>query len=1132
MSSRTNQLLESTLPVQVIHALNNNLKVEQSVQFTTVLFTDVVGFTSWSSSRSAEDVAAMLNAMFTEFDTIAADNGVEKIKTIGDAYWAVSGLFVRNKYHAVSAADTAVEFIKAIREINSRNELNLSIRVGLHSGPLMGGVIGLTRMAYEVWGITNSLASKMESTGVPDRIQVSEDTRHQLLRHYNLEHNGTLNLPQVGALGVYLLGRRLHQNDRFADLVQRNVVKPVTLELSSNADTDSSRKLSNSNSSQGANSVFVTGGQRSRGNSQSTTSTLRTPAAVHISLTNPPDSPGAGSEAELLHVPEHCFTPSGASATSSSVGPIESSASNSSQQPHGRTSIALSNNSFQLHHSASGSSYMEQPPPPIVSQSSNGATGGLVDVQFTQSQPQLPPATLRRASLAAVPILHRTMASSMETSSVSDSNFHNTRRGNVRTHMANLDTRIHNQLSKLQRHTVDVTLTNIEGLGDSESLSDIIESEAGDAQHQAPYEEEDVDVEELTRLASWPCCRSVTRQKFADPTVEKEFMQYNWTEFGPQNIWMASVIALAQHCGLVVITLVTVLLLAQVLLASGVRKRAKKRPNKLNNSRSSTHKTNPLATLTDSVSLQGITAGGVYVCAALIVMNVAMLATSEHFSPTPVLFRPVTLIGVALHLVMPIVMILPIIHLRWRLLLGLVVFIGAAVVTQVRAKGLDKEVYVEVQKDGAWAFATCIFGLLMHERWLRRGYSSVVCITAMSTIAEAERQVGMELAKNLFPEFVLEPLMESLEQPDQQSKRLKLHSIVNTIDVSCVMFCQFVGLESLCSGSSTTSTLLNPKNTLRVLNTLYSEIDLLILQRFPSLCKIKGIGPMLLVASNVPKKKGSSILEVEEDVDILSNDSNPLSASESNLTSCMRDPKRANANANAGNLNTVLRNGSASKYPPRSPRHAAPIVPKQMDIDTIENTKSNHCAEMLKLAVAIRRHIARFKESHKNMGETISDWDSMEINVSIGVALGPVTGAVVGTSKFLWDIFGDTVNTSSRMLSTSTSPNTISCTEAVVNAVAEFPEFGWTPSDREVKGKGTVTCFELQHATDRLVSPTLARTVSTSTSTTTPTSTSPSISSRFSRPAVAPAVIGKEEISQVAERLMSTEEMSVEELPQ
>lgn len=142
----------------------------------SVMFADIVGFTSLASKLSAREVVDLLNGIFSEFDDICRNNGIEKIKTIGDAYMAVAGLPVARADHAQVLVDVGFEFFETIKKYQTTHANQLEMRIGIHSGDAVSGVIGKSKFSFDIWGDSVNLASRLESIGQPGTIHVSEET--------------------------------------------------------------------------------------------------------------------------------------------------------------------------------------------------------------------------------------------------------------------------------------------------------------------------------------------------------------------------------------------------------------------------------------------------------------------------------------------------------------------------------------------------------------------------------------------------------------------------------------------------------------------------------------------------------------------------------------------------------------------------------------------------------------------------------------------------------------------------------------------------------------------------------------------------------------------------------------------
>jgi adenylate cyclase len=171
----------------------------------TVLFADIVGFTALSSRTSPEALVSMLNELFSAFDRLAEEYGLEKIKTIGDAYMVVAGIPQERADHAQAMARMAQSMLDAIAAYSTRHDTDLTIRVGLHSGSVVAGVIGTKKVIYDLWGDTVNTASRMESSGVPGRIHLSEATHAHLVDLYDFEPPRQLEIKGKGLMSTYVI---------------------------------------------------------------------------------------------------------------------------------------------------------------------------------------------------------------------------------------------------------------------------------------------------------------------------------------------------------------------------------------------------------------------------------------------------------------------------------------------------------------------------------------------------------------------------------------------------------------------------------------------------------------------------------------------------------------------------------------------------------------------------------------------------------------------------------------------------------------------------------------------------------------------------------------------------------------
>ena len=171
----------------------------------TVLFADIVGFTPLSERLSASELVSLLDRVFARWDEVAAEHGVEKIKTIGDAYMVASGIPLPRADHAEAIADMALAMGREAARCSAQTGPPLEIRIGIDTGPVVAGVIGRAKFIYDVWGDTVNTASRMESHAPPGAIQVTERTYERLRHRYEFRQRGAIEIKGKGRMLCYLL---------------------------------------------------------------------------------------------------------------------------------------------------------------------------------------------------------------------------------------------------------------------------------------------------------------------------------------------------------------------------------------------------------------------------------------------------------------------------------------------------------------------------------------------------------------------------------------------------------------------------------------------------------------------------------------------------------------------------------------------------------------------------------------------------------------------------------------------------------------------------------------------------------------------------------------------------------------
>ncbi|MEM9008968.1 MAG: adenylate/guanylate cyclase domain-containing protein, partial [Cyanobacteria bacterium P01_F01_bin.86] len=207
---QADRLLVNILPYQIAMRLKSGARsIAESFDEVTVLFADLVDFTVASGQMSPKQLVNLLNDIFSTFDRLAERHGLEKIKTIGDAYMLAGGLPISRPDHADAAALMALDMQQAMEEFTRPDGTPFHLRIGLNTGPVIAGVIGVRKFAYDLWGDTVNIASRMETTGLPDRIQVTPEVYERLKNRFMFEPRGTIAVKGRGEMESYwLMGRR------------------------------------------------------------------------------------------------------------------------------------------------------------------------------------------------------------------------------------------------------------------------------------------------------------------------------------------------------------------------------------------------------------------------------------------------------------------------------------------------------------------------------------------------------------------------------------------------------------------------------------------------------------------------------------------------------------------------------------------------------------------------------------------------------------------------------------------------------------------------------------------------------------------------------------------------------------
>lgn len=222
---RSERLLHNIMPTEVAERLKAGEGIiADSHPHVTVLFADIVGFTERSSRMAPDKLVALLNQVFSRFDELIAERGIEKIKTIGDAYLAVAGMPRERADHAEAIAQLALDMQAACADLSANHVTSdgepVQLRIGIHSGPVVAGIIGTAKFAYDLWGDVVNTASRMESNSEPGRIQISDATHDLLASTFAMTERGIVDIKGKGPMRTWFLEGR-------AEAAQRPVTPPL-----------------------------------------------------------------------------------------------------------------------------------------------------------------------------------------------------------------------------------------------------------------------------------------------------------------------------------------------------------------------------------------------------------------------------------------------------------------------------------------------------------------------------------------------------------------------------------------------------------------------------------------------------------------------------------------------------------------------------------------------------------------------------------------------------------------------------------------------------------------------------------------------------------------------------------------
>jgi adenylate cyclase len=207
--NRSSALMNAVFPPSIVARLTSGKedRIADRIEGLTVLFADLVGFTEATHDLPPEEIISYLDGMVRCFDRLSAENSVEKIKIIGDRYMAVGGLIGDSRGQAVATAKLALAILRSQADLPALGGKRLALRIGLHTGSATAGIIGDTRFTYDVWGDAVNMASRMESYGLPGRIQVSDAFRSLVQDAFSFDERGIIEIRGMGPTRTWFLGR-------------------------------------------------------------------------------------------------------------------------------------------------------------------------------------------------------------------------------------------------------------------------------------------------------------------------------------------------------------------------------------------------------------------------------------------------------------------------------------------------------------------------------------------------------------------------------------------------------------------------------------------------------------------------------------------------------------------------------------------------------------------------------------------------------------------------------------------------------------------------------------------------------------------------------------------------------------
>lgn len=211
----TERLLYNILPVEIAKELQEKgTIIPRRYEEISVLFSDFKGFTNTVSTMPANRLVEELNDIFHVFDDIIDKHGIEKIKTIGDSYLIAAGLPKESENHAIQCVKVALEMIHFIEKRNETSAIKWQMRVGIHSGTVVAGVVGKKKFTYDVWGDTVNIAQRMEASGVPGKVNISAYTYDLIKQYFECEYRGKVDAKGKGEIDMYFVKAEINASDK------------------------------------------------------------------------------------------------------------------------------------------------------------------------------------------------------------------------------------------------------------------------------------------------------------------------------------------------------------------------------------------------------------------------------------------------------------------------------------------------------------------------------------------------------------------------------------------------------------------------------------------------------------------------------------------------------------------------------------------------------------------------------------------------------------------------------------------------------------------------------------------------------------------------------------------------------